>query len=105
MTESGGGLHGGQTIGETGKHRNAREHVMRESEDDQQVRTNSGVDASTALPEDLNELRATVEGWLKKAREAVWSFGKNDGSFQRDSATSDRPSITTTALLYGIGLR
>ena len=57
-------------------------------------------DAVTATPEDLNELRSIVEEWLKRAREAVWTFKKEDGAFQRDSKTSDRSSFTTTARCY-----
>ncbi len=40
-------------------------------------------------PEDLVALRATVEEWLEKAMEAVWSFHHRDGSFWRDTRQPD----------------
>lgn len=51
-------------------------------------------------PEDLHQLRTSVEDWLEKARDAVWSFKREDGSFQSDSKKSDHSSITTTARCY-----
>jgi hypothetical protein len=63
-------------------------------------RTNGGYDPFAASPEDLHELRATVEEWLSKARSAVWSFKRDDGSFQKDSDPFDHLSITTTARCY-----
>ena len=36
-------------------------------------------------PESLVELRTTVMDWVKKSREAVLSFQRDDGSFWRDT--------------------
>lgn len=51
-------------------------------------------------PEELHDLRRTVEDWLKRARAAVGSFKTSTGSFMRDSGTFDRSSLTTTARCY-----
>ena len=56
--------------------------------------------ARNQTPEDLNELRTIVEEWIQRASNAVWSFAKKNGAFQRDSRTPDRPSVTTTARCY-----
>ena len=53
-------------------------------------------------PEELHDLRRTVEDWLERARDAVWSFesSRGSGSFKRDSSKSNRSSLTTTARCY-----
>ena len=55
----------------------------------------------SSSPEDLHELRATVEDWLNKARQAVWSFeDETTGCFRKDSSQPPSASITTTARCY-----
>jgi len=61
---------------------------------------NHGSPSITGNPEDLHELRTAVEDWLKNARDAVWFFEREDGSFQSDSKTPHHSSITTTARCY-----
>ena len=56
--------------------------------------------ATLADPDSLNHLRTTVEDWLDRAQHAVWTFKRDDGSFQRDSKKSDHSSVTTTARCY-----
>lgn len=64
----------------------------------------NGCDLDT--PEQLHELRNSVESWLKKAREAVWTFqnegGALKGTFLRASDMKDNNhlSSTTTARCY-----
>lgn len=56
--------------------------------------------AALSDPDALNRLRSTVEDWLDRAEQAVWTFERHNGLFQRDSAKSDHSSITTTARCY-----
>ncbi len=54
-------------------------------------------------PEELDALRSSVEDWLGKSQDAVWSFfDAEDGSFYRDSkaVADDKISLTTTARCY-----
>ena len=57
-------------------------------------------DTRSIAPEDLHELRSIVEEWMSRAREAVWTFKKPNGAFQRDSKTAHKSSFTTTARCY-----
>lgn len=58
----------------------------------------------TDTPEELVALRTSVEDWLEKATNAVWSFHRDDGLFWRDTVQfnsgQDTSSLTTTARSY-----
>jgi hypothetical protein len=75
---------------------------------DRRTAKNKQVDLTPGIVqiEDLAQLRAVTEIWIDRAANAVWGFGREDGSFWTNSKAASKkeapppPHITTTARAY-----